>query len=100
MHGLPRGGLVTHGADLRRRRSDKVDVRRDAGLGELGVLGEKSIAGMNGVRTGDLRRGDDARDIEIRLARRRRPDANVVIGKADVKRLAIGFGIDRDGLDA
>src|SRR5665647_2169160 len=54
---------------------------------------------MDRVGARDLRGGDEARDLEVRLARRRRPDADIVVGKADVERLAIGFGVDGNRLD-
>src|SRR6267378_934367 len=71
LHRFPRGRLVAHDADLLRSRSDEIDVRRHADLGEFRVLGEKSVAGMNRVGAGDLRRGDDARDVQVRFARGR-----------------------------
>jgi hypothetical protein len=54
---------------------------------------------MDGVGAGDLGGGDDARDVEIRFPRGRGPDADVVVGEADVERFAIGFGVDGDRLD-
>jgi hypothetical protein len=72
---------------------------RRARLGELGVLGEEAVAGMDGVGAGDLGGGDDARNLEVRIARGGRADADVVIGKADVQGLAVGLGIHGDRLD-
>ena len=69
-------------------------------LGELRVLGEKAVAGMDGVGAGDLGGGDEARDLEVGVARRRGADADVVVGEADVQRLAVGLGVDGDRLDA
>ena len=83
-----------------RRRSDERDVRRGADLGELRVLGEEAVARMDRVGAGDLGRGDEARNVEIRLARRRGADADVVVGEAHVQRLAVGLGIDGDRLNA
>ena len=72
----------------------------DAGadIGEFGVLGEESVAGMNRVGAGDLGGGDDARNVEIRVARRRRPDAHVVVGEPHVQRFAVRLGVDRHRL--
>ncbi len=100
LHRFPRGRLVAHHPDLRRRRADERDVRRHADLGELGVLRQESVTRMDGVSPGDLGGGDDAGDVEVRFARRRGPDADVVIGEAHVQRFAIGFGVHRDGLHA
>ena len=99
-HRLARRGLVAHHANLVAGRPDERDVRRDADVGELGVLGEKAVAGMDRVGAGDLGGGDDARNVEIRLARRRRADADVVVGEAHVQRFAIGLGVDGDRLHA
>ena len=43
------GGLGAHQADRFRRRADEDDARRRAGLGELGVLGEEAVAGVDGL---------------------------------------------------
>jgi len=94
------GRLVSHDADLLRGRPDERDVRRHARLGEFRVLGQESVAGVDGVGASYLRGGDDARDVEVRFARGRGADADVVVGEADVERLAIGFGVHGDGLDA
>src|SRR5262249_52424517 len=39
-------------------------------------------------------------DVEIAVLRRRRPDADRLVGHGDVERVHIGIGIDRDGADA
>ena len=56
-----------------------------ADFGEVGVLAEKSVAGMNGIDVGDLRRADDRRNIEIAARALRRPDADGLVGEADVQ---------------
>lgn len=55
---------------------------------------------MQRIRAGNLRRRDQPRDVEIRLAARRRPDADIVIGKADMQRFPIGLAEDGHGMDA
>ena len=42
------------------QRTDEHDVRRGTGLGELGTLGQESIAGVNGIDAG---LGGDANDV-------------------------------------
>src|SRR5687767_15827500 len=54
---------------------------------------------MNGIGAGDLRRRDDAGDVQIALTRESRPDADVVIGIAYVKRIAVCFRVNGDGLE-
>ncbi len=41
--------------------------------------------------------GDDLVDDQIALRRGRRADQDGVIGHLDMERVAVGFGIDRDG---
>src|SRR6516165_3901322 len=81
-------------------RADELDVGSAAYFGEVRVFAEETVAGMNGVDVGDLGRGDDSRYIEIAVRRARRPNANGLVGKADVERIAIGFAIDGDGADS
>ncbi len=71
----------------------KRDVGRGTGLRELRILREETVAGMDRVGTGDLGGGDQARNLEIRFARRRGPDADVVVCEANVERLAVGVRI-------
>jgi hypothetical protein len=69
-------------------------------LGEARILGEKAVAGVDGVGMADLGRRDDRRDVEIGFRRRRRADADRLIGEADVHRVGVGGRMDRDGADA
>jgi alpha-D-ribose 1-methylphosphonate 5-triphosphate synthase subunit PhnG len=55
---------------------------------------------MDGVGAGDFGGGDDRGDIEVALARCGGTDADVVVGIADVERVAVGLGMDSDGLQA
>ena len=55
---------------------------------------------MDRVGAGDLGGGDDVGDAEVGQPAGRRADADVVVGEADVQRLAVGLAVDRDGLDA
>ena len=95
----PRGGLVAHLADLLAGGADERDVGGPAGVGELGVLGEEAVARMNRVGAGDLGGGDQVGDLEVGGAAGRRADADVVVGKADVQRFAVGLAVDRHGGD-
>ena len=63
-------------------------------LGELRVLGEKAVAGMNRVGARLFRGGDDRFDVEIGLERRRRADAHGFVGLQHVEAPAVGFGVD------
>ena len=92
--------LVSHDADMLRRRADEGDVVRLEDLGELGVLGQEAVAGMDRVGTGDLAGGDDLVDVEIAVAGGRRADAHAFVGEPHMHGVGIGGRVDRDGLDA
>ena len=66
----------------------------------MGVLGQKSIARVDGVGVGDLGGADDAVDFEIAVGARSRADADGFVSELNVEAVLIGFGIDGDGLDA
>src|SRR5581483_10277350 len=98
-HRPARCRLVAHQTDLRGRGPDKSDLRLGADLRELGVLGEEAVPRMDRIRARDLRRGNDARDVEIAFPRRRWPETYVVVSEPHVQRLAVGLGIHGAGLD-
>ncbi len=80
-------------------RSDELDVRGAANLGEVGVFAQQSISRMNGVDIGDFRRGDDGGHIQIAFRRSRRPNADRFIGKTDMERVAVRLAVDRNRTD-
>ncbi len=89
--------LVAHRRDRRGRRADEDEARRRAGRGELGVLRQEAVAGMDRVGARPVRGFEDAVDAEIALAHRRRTDPDRLVGEGDVRRVAVGVGVDRDG---
>ena len=86
--------LVAHQADILRMRADEYEARALDLLGEIGVLREKAVARVNGLRTGGARCGQDRRAIEIAL------DAMRLIGEPDMARVAVGIGVQRDAAQA
>ena len=60
----------------------------------MGVLGQKTVTGMNRIDVANLRRAHDAIDLQITLAARRRADADGFISELDMERVDIGFGIN------
>jgi hypothetical protein len=64
------------------------------------VLGEKAVARVDRVALGDQRGRDDVGNVEIRARYRPGPNAERFVGLADVQRVAIGFGKDRNGTNA
>ena len=98
--GGARGILVAHRAHRGRRRPDELDVAALADVGEVRVLGEKSVAGMNRIDVADFGRADDAVDLQIAVGARRRADADRFVGELHVERIHVRLGINRQRLDA
>ncbi len=69
-------------------------------FGELGIFRQEAIAGVDRLGPAVARGAEDARGVQIAFARRGRADQNGLVGHADVQRLRIGLGIDRDGAQA
>src|SRR5579884_605658 len=55
---------------------------------------------MNGVYVGDFGGADDSGNIQVALRQLRRPNADGLVGEADVKRIAVGFAVNGNRLDA
>ena len=55
---------------------------------------------MDRVGAGHLGGRDDLRDVEVALPRRRRADADRLVGELHVQRLGVGRRVHRDRLEA
>src|SRR5215469_4793327 len=77
--------------------ADEFDMRHLADFGEVGVLAEQTIAGMNSFDVGDFGGADHRRNIQVAFRRTWRANADRFIGKAHVQRVAVGYAVDRDG---
>jgi hypothetical protein len=99
-HEPPRLDLVAHETDGLGRRPDERETCVLARLSEAPVLGEKSVAGMNGVRAGPARRIEDRVDREIALAGRGRTDRHRLVGVGHVRRVFVRFRIHGHARDA
>ena len=99
-HAPARAGLVTHRLDRGGGRSDEQQAGRFHGGGEARVLGQESVAGVNGLGARASRGVDHLVDVEVRLGGRAAADRDVVVAGGDVRRIAVGIGADRDGRDA
>ena len=99
-HRLLGGDLVAHQPDVLGGRADEDQAVVLDHVDEGGVLGEEAVAGMDRLGAGDLAGGDDVRHRQVALARRRRADADALVGHADVHGVRVGGRMDRHGLDA
>ncbi len=87
-------GLRAHQPDRRRRRADPGQSGRLHRLGEAGVLGQESVAGMDEVGARAPGRVEQALDREVALRRRRRADAEGLVRHQDVRRHPVDLGVD------
>ena len=85
-----------HGAGV---GPDEADVAALADVGEMGVLRQKPVAGMDGIHVGNLRGADDAVNPQIALAGGRLADADGLVGQLHVHRIDVRFGVDRHRAD-
>jgi pyridoxamine 5'-phosphate oxidase len=85
--------LVTHGRDRFRGRTDEDDARTSARSSEIGILGEESVTGMDGVGVGPAGDLDDGGNIEVG-DRRRGGDSPRLIGESRVHGLVLAIAID------
>ena len=92
--------FVAHQADRIGARTDKHKTGILHPFGEIGVLRQKAVAGMNRLGVGHFRRADDRRNVEITRTRWRRSDADGFIGQHHVFGVGVGFGMNRNGFDA
>jgi hypothetical protein len=69
LHGLLGGDLVAHDADMLGGRADEDQLVLLDDLGELGVLRQEAVAGVDRLGAGDLAGGDDRGNVEIAARR-------------------------------
>ena len=79
--------------------TDEAHAGSLAPIGEVGVLGQKSVTRMDRIGARALRDFDHAFGDQIRIAGGCRSARIGGIGEADVQRLAVSLGVDRDGRD-
>ena len=66
--------------------------------GEVGVLGQEAVAGVNRLGPGVLRGLDDLLDREVTLGRNRRSDQESFVTGFDVRSIPIRLRINGDGV--
>ena len=91
--------LVTHQADVLRPRPDEHEARAFHLLGKVRVLGEKAVAGVNGLGVRDFGGADDGRDVQVARCRRRRPDADRLVGQLYILGFSIRFRVHHHRAD-
>ena len=64
------------------------------GVGEVGVLGKKAVAGMDRIRAGCLRAAAASPKVEIGFRRLRRPDVDALVGQPHGKQILSASLID------
>ena len=98
-HRLARLGLAAHLAHRVGRRADERDAGGGAGVGEVFVLRQEAVAGVDRVGAAGPAGGEDLVDHEVALRGGRRADRDGAIGQLDVRREPVDVAVDRDGLD-
>ena len=90
---VPGGDLVAEVADRLRARADPDQTRVDDGLGEVGVLRQEAVAGVDRVRPG-LRGGvEKLAEVQVRLRRRLAPQRERLVRQPHVRRVGVGLGV-------
>ncbi len=97
--GLPRRDLVAHDLD---RLGWRADPHRAAGgdrPGEVGVLGEEAVAGVDRLGAAALDRAEDDVGVEVALGRGVPTQRVGLVGVPHVQRVTIEVGVDGDRAD-
>ena len=97
---LPGLGLVAHAADHVGGRTHEGDALFDDRLGKGRVLAQEAVAGVDRVGLRLLGGADDPVDAQVAVARGGVADLDGLVGHPHMQRTGVGFGVDRDGLDA
>ena len=90
LHRDARLDLVARLRDRLGRRTDEAHPGVLDGAREVRVLAQEPVTRMHGVAARGLRRVHDHVDAQVGLARRGRPDAIGLVGRANVEFLAVG----------
>src|SRR5271157_1469586 len=92
--------LFAHQPRYLRLRANELDAAGLTHLGEVGVFRQQPISGMHCLDVGDLRRTDYRWNIQVTLSQLRRPDADGLVGKTHMQRVAVGLAVDGDRANA
>jgi len=86
-----------HGAD---GGADEFDLAASADFGEVRVLGEEAVAGMDRLNVRDFGGGDDAGNVQIGFGGWGFADADGLIGEFEICSILVGRRVNDGGLDA
>ena len=89
--------LGAHRFDGLGRRADEGDPGLRTVAGEAGVLGQKAVAGVDGLGTAGMGGGNDRLATQVAFGGRGRADVHGFIGQAHMAGIGIGIGIHRHG---
>ena len=92
--------LVAHQRHRLVRGTDEFDVATAADVGEMGILRQEAVAGMDRLHVADLRGADHAVDLQVALRRLGQADAIGLVRQRQVGRAAVGLAENGHGLDA
>ena len=98
--GDARADLVAHHLDRFGRRADEGHAAVGDGPGEVGVLREEPVAGVDAVGPALLDGVEDGLGVQVALGRRLAAEGVRLVGHPDVQGFAVEVGVDGDGGDA
>ena len=99
-HQLAGARLRAHRLDSARRRPDERDPELFEPRGEVRVLGQEAVAGVDSVGVRLLDDLEQLVDVEIALGGGPRPEQIRLVSPLDVDRVAVELGVDGDSGDA
>src|SRR5690606_25233674 len=99
-HHVDGGDLVSHQPDGFGARTDEYEATLLDLFGEVGILRQEAVAGVNRHRIGDFRGADDGRHIEVTEGGIGGANTDRLVGQPHVHQVAVGAGVNGDSLDA
>jgi hypothetical protein len=97
--GGARAGLVAEQLEVLDARAHERDPGLGAAAGEVGALGQETVAGMDRLAAGRPRRGDDRVDIEVG-ARAASREPVCLVRHPDMEALGVVVRVNGDGAQA
>ena len=98
-HGFLGRYLVAHQANGVGFRADEGETGVLHLFGEVGVLGQETVARVNGGSARQLGGTDDRRDVQVRQRAGCRANADAFVGQTQVHQFAVGGGVHGHRLD-